>query len=467
MAGMDTSAMDRNPPNGRRTPGARWYNAVWRWHFYAGLFCIPFIIWLSLTGTIYLWRPQLEALLDRPYDRLPVAGRTGSPDAQVSAALGAVPGSSLHKYILPEKPGNAVRVIVSADGVDHRVYVDPRSLAVLRVIGEEGRPLNVVSRLHGELLAGVWGSYLVEIAACWTIVMLLTGLYLWWPRNRKGLAGVLYPRLRGGRRLFWRDIHATAGIWVSVFALGLILTGLPWANAWGSYLGEVRTLTGATQGPVDWTISGTTPTPKTGAMLGPHAGHDGMVIATHTIRPGELARVIATVRPLRIAPPVLLSPPEHDGAPWTVSSDAADRPLRSDAQVDGATGRLVGTVAFADRHWIDRIIGYGIAVHEGALFGIANQILGTLTALLLVVLAVSGGVLWWRRRPTGLLGAPVPSARPRYRPVLVAAIVGLGIYMPLFGLTLLIVTIIERVLLRRLPRARLWLGLESPAFRAA
>lgn len=164
---------------------------------------------------------------------------------------------------------------------------------------------------------------------------------------------------------------------------------------------------------------------------------------------------------------MLLSPPEHAGAPWTVASDASDRPLRSDAQVDGATGRLVGTVAFADRHWIDRIIGYGIAVHEGALFGLANQILGTLTALLLVVLAVSGGVMWWRRRPTGLLGAPVPSARPRYRPVLVVAIVGLGIYMPLFGLTLLIVTIVERVLLRRLPRARLWLGLESPALRTA
>ena len=293
MAGMDASAMNTNPPDGHRASGARWYNAVWRWHFYAGLFCIPFIIWLSLTGTIYLWRPQLEALLDRPYDHLPVAGRTVSPDAQVGAALAAVPGSSLHKYVLREHPGNAVRVIVSADGVDHRVYVDPHSLAVLKVIGEEDRPLNVVSRLHGELLAGVWGSYLVEIAACWAIVMLLTGLYLWWPRNRKGLAGVLYPRLGGGRRVFWRDIHATAGIWVSVFALGLILTGLPWANAWGSYLGEVRTLTGTTQGPVDWTIGGKAPTAKADAMLGAHAGHDGMVMAAPPIRPGELGRVIA------------------------------------------------------------------------------------------------------------------------------------------------------------------------------
>src|SRR3546814_13827003 len=59
-------------------PGTRWYNAVWRWHFYAGLFCIPFVIWLALTGTIYTWGPQIEAWLDRAY--APEIGRTAWRD---------------------------------------------------------------------------------------------------------------------------------------------------------------------------------------------------------------------------------------------------------------------------------------------------------------------------------------------------------------------------------------------------
>ena len=59
--------------------GVRWYNAVWRWHFYAGLFCIPFVIWLALTGSIYLWRPQIEAVLDRPYDHLATSGPLAPP----------------------------------------------------------------------------------------------------------------------------------------------------------------------------------------------------------------------------------------------------------------------------------------------------------------------------------------------------------------------------------------------------
>ena len=450
------------PPVSEGAPtrvGVRWYNAVWRWHFYAGLFCIPFVIWLALTGSIYLWRPQIEAWLDQPYDHLASTGPAARPEAQVAAALNAVPGSTLHKYVLPQAPDAAVRVLVTKNGADRRVYVDPRSLAVLRVVTEERRPMRVLFHLHGELLAGAIGSYLVEIAACWAIVMLLTGLYLWWPRGRRGLAGVLWPRWRASGRLFWRDLHASAGLWVSLFALGLVLTGLPWAKGWGSYLTEVRQLTGTIGGAVDWTIGGKPP--KADPMLGPHAEHGRMAMTTPPLRDGQLERVIAAVGQLEVAPPVLISPPTTMGGPWSVASDAADRPLRSDLEVDGRTGVLLTRTDFAQRHWIDRAIGYGIAVHEGALFGLANQLLGTATALLLVVLSISGAIMWWRRRPKGLLGAPVPLSYPRSGASLIAAIVALAMYLPMFGLTLLLVLLFELSAPRLLPRAATWLGLRQ------
>ena len=69
------------------TPKPTLYNAIWRWHFYAGLFCIPLVIWLALTGSIYLWRPQVEAWLDKPYDHLATSGPVATPEAQVAAAL--------------------------------------------------------------------------------------------------------------------------------------------------------------------------------------------------------------------------------------------------------------------------------------------------------------------------------------------------------------------------------------------
>lgn len=433
------------------------YAAVWRWHFYAGLFCIPLVLWLALTGAIYLWRPQIEGWLDRPYDRLATQGPVAPPDAQVAAALAAVPGAHLHQYLLPERADAAVRILVMKDGADRRVYVDPRSLAVLHVAVEERRPMRLLFHLHGELLAGAWGSYLVECAACWAIVMLVTGLYLWWPRGRTRLAGILYPRLGARGRTFWRDLHSVAGLWVSLFALGLIVTGLPWAQAWGGYLADIRAATGSARGPVDWTIGGKPA----------HEDHGGMAMPAPPPRAGELARVIAAVRPLAMAPPVTIAPPAAPGAPWSVASAAADRPLRSDVEVDGATGRIAGRVDFAQRHWIDRAVGYGVAAHEGALFGLANQLLGTATALLLMLLAGSGAVMWQRRRPIGLLGAPLPAGRARFGPVVVAAIVLLAVLLPLFGVTLIAVLLFEAAAARVLPGAARWLGLSRPALAGA
>lgn len=441
-------------------PGTRWYNAVWRWHFYAGMLCVPLVLWLAVTGTIYTWRPQIEAWLDRPYQHLVPHGPIASPDAQVGAALAAVPGAALHKYQLPASPDDAVQVIVGKNGKETRVWVDPTTTRVLKVEGEEQRPMRLVFHLHGELLAGPAGSVLVETGACWAIVMLLTGLYLWWPRGGRGLAGVLYPRLRGGKRVFWRDIHAVAGIWVSFAALFLIVTGLPWAQAWGSYLREIRQVTGTTDGPIEWTIGGRNPALADDPMLGDHAEHRGMTMKHAAPKPGELARVIAAVRPLHIAGPVLIAPPIAGKAGWTATSDADDRPLRSEAVIDGATGEVLATKRFDQRHWIDRAVGYGIAIHEGAFFGLANQLLGTLTAMLLATLSVSGVVMWWRRRPKGLLGAPIPLGRPRFGGVLIAAIVALGLYLPMFGATLIAVLLVDRFVLRRVPSARRWLGLK-------
>ncbi len=122
---------------------------------------------------------------------------------------------------------------------------------------------------------------------------------------------------------------------------------------------------------------------------------------------------------------------------------------------------------FKDRHWVDRMVGIGIAAHEGQLFGWLNQLLGLLTAVGLVLLTVSGVVLWWRRRDPGTLGAPKMLLAPRFSTGLVIVIVLLGLYLPLFGLSLLIVLGLEWAVLCRIPSVRKWLGLNRPAVAVA
>jgi uncharacterized iron-regulated membrane protein len=419
----------------------RWptYNSVWRWHFYAGLFCIPFVLWLSLTGSVYAFRPQIERFIDRPYAHLGIT-RPATVEAQVLAAEQAVPGAKLTRYELPETPDQAVQIIVGKGADETRVYVNPQTLAVLKTVGEQDRLMLIVFRLHGELLAGNVGSYVVELAASWTIVMIVSGLFLWWPRGG-GLGGIVYPRLRSGGRRFWRDIHGVTGFWVSFAALFLLLSGLPWAVSWGSYFKAVRMVVEGTATKQDW---------PTG-----HEGHGGMVMAEPAIDYAALDRIVRTVRPLGLASPVLVSP----GKPWIVKSDSADRPLRTDLTLDGATGRILSRKDFAQRRLVDRIMGYGIAIHEGQLFGIANQLLNVATAGGLVLLTVSSVILWWRRRPGKTLGAPPARAREGLAVGFFGVLVALGILLPLFGISMLAVIGIERLVLRRSPGVGKWLGI--------
>jgi uncharacterized iron-regulated membrane protein len=447
------------------------YRTIWRWHFYAGLFCIPFVLWLAATGSIYLFRPQIEAWLDRPYEHLAISGARQSGEAQVAAALAAVPGSNLHYYQLPRGIRSAVQIVVGRKAEEYRAYVNPYTLQVLKIVNEDHRPMNVIFHLHGELFMGDRGSFIVETAASWAIVMILTGLYLWWPRRADGLGGVLYPRLRSGGRTFWRDIHAVTGMWVSFFALLFLFTGLPWAKSWSGYLRAARRVTGKSLVHEDWTTGRSSEIAErlamnrgsVAALADLHAGHTAHM-DMGTPPPGAYAaidRLIAPVGRLHFAFPVLISPPMRRGGPWTAKSDSQDRVLRDQVALDPATGTVLARLNFSQRPLIDRVVGIGVAAHEGHLYGWLNQLVNLCTAIGLIVLSVSALVLWWRRRPEGVLGAPTPLTKPRFTFGLVALILALGVYLPLFGLSLCLVLLTERFALRRLPGARHWLGLSS------
>ena len=88
--------------------------------------------------------------------------------------------------------------------------------------------------------------------------------------------------------------------------------------------------------------------------------------------PGAYAamdKMIATVSPLHLAFPALISPPmRHDG-PWTAKSDAQNRTLRDNLTLDPSTGAVLQRVNLSQRPWIDRAVGMGVAAHEGHLFG--------------------------------------------------------------------------------------------------
>jgi uncharacterized iron-regulated membrane protein len=292
--------------------------------------------------------------------------------------------------------------------------------------------------------------------------MIVTGLFLWWPRGR-GPAGVVWPRLGQGKRVFWRDLHAVTGFWVAGLALVLLVTGLPWATAWGSAFKSVREDMGWVKGAQDWTIGGEA------AGADEHAEHDhGAMMHMSHAQPSMalLDRMVAHTEHEGLAFPALISPPEGmagKGAAWTVKSDSQNRPLRTTLRYDATSGALLSRAPFAQTHLIDRVVGYGIAWHEGQLFGWVNQLIGVLTSCALILLATSGFIMWRRRKPEAQLGAPPRSRTDAQLKVVAGITVVLGCLMPLLGLSLIALLLVDRLVLPLLPPAQRWLGLAKVA----
>lgn len=77
-----------------------------------------------------------------------------------------------------------------------------------------------------------WGKLVVGISTLLFVFVLISGLVIWWPRNRKVLKNNLTVKVRKGWRRFWHDLHVAGGFYTLLVLLALALTGLTWSFSW-------------------------------------------------------------------------------------------------------------------------------------------------------------------------------------------------------------------------------------------
>jgi Uncharacterized iron-regulated membrane protein len=75
---------------------------------------------------------------------------------------------------------------------------------------------------------------------------------------------------------------------------------------------------------------------------------------------------------------------------WSISSQTQNRPLRETFIFD-EHGNVIKHETFANKLLLDRLIGYGVAIHEGQMFGLLNLMIGVFTVIALILVNISGG----------------------------------------------------------------------------
>ena len=443
-------------------PTPSFYSLAWRWHFYAGLFVAPVMILLALTGIIYLFKPQLDPLL---YDHLlnvTPAHHSLSADEQLNRVQTSYPQGHISQYLPPINPERSGQFVINNGGRELNVFINPYTGQVL---GEQDAKLNlqaVARALHGELMIGTLGDRLVELAAGWGVVLVVSGLYLWWPRGQSA-AGILWPRLNRRGRLLWRDFHAVTGFWGAALLLFMLISGMTWTGFWGKQYAdlwnrfpvamwndvpksdiEARSLNNASRQTVPWAMENT-PMPVSGA----HAEH--MAHAAHTSGPAapgiRLQDVVDTATARQVEPGYSITLPTTASGVFTIAVFADDPRNDATLHVDQYTGTVLADVRWQHYGNVARATEMSVMLHEGKLFGSLNQIAILLVCLMILLSSVSGLVIWWKRRPQGGLG--VPALRhdlPTWKTGVVIML-ALAIAFPLVGASLIVVWGLDRLLL--------------------
>jgi len=159
---------------------------------------------------------------------------------------------------------------------------------------------------------------------------------------------------------------------------------------------------------------------------------------------------------------VEILPPEDASQAWVVQEIQRSYPTQVDAVAfDPDTMEVTDQVDFSDYGLVSKLARWGIDIHMGTMFGLANQIVMFLVAIAIAAMVVWGYVMWWQRRPKhdpsrrfgitparGVLrGAPWWGVA-----AVVVGAVAVGVLLPLVGLSLIAFVLVDAFLALRARR---------------
>jgi len=161
---------------------------------------------LAITGGIYLFKDNYEAPKQQYIKIVKIEGEPISFQRQwdlAKAAMHKAPNS----MVVPREENLATEFVSGRFSHKNSTYVNPYNSEITGTINQKDSKMHTVRKLHGELLLGKFGTKIVELVASWMIVLIITGIYVFWPSGKQGIKAFFTIRLKQGKRILFRDLH--------------------------------------------------------------------------------------------------------------------------------------------------------------------------------------------------------------------------------------------------------------------
>lgn len=425
------------------------FRVIWRWHFYAGILVAPVLITMAVTGGIYLFGAELHDVWNRSVLFVSPGTHRVPFSEQVRRAAEVFPDQRVESVEVAADARRSTVITLKSDeeGSPPRVFVDPYTGTVLGSATSDpiATFMDVVLQLHRELLVGTSGRIVTELVTSWSVVLLITGLCLWWPRTAGKVRGVWLPRWPAKSYTLLRDVHAISGMYLLPVLLLIAVTGLFYAILWGESFHFVSSQWTKSNAPSIESKDQPTETEEEPAehVAPPSVSIDQAVETASKEFPG---RNLHITFPGRRQAGYSLSA-MNDYARGTYGAMQS-----TSFAINAETGAVesVQDLASDDRYWWHC---WTYPLHVGSIFGPASKIIWLIACCVLAGLPATGLWMWWQRRPPGRSGFP---RKPEVSvPLWLAGMIAtVCVLLPTMGLSVLLILLIDATVGRLWKRRR-------------
>lgn len=364
-------------------------------HLWLGLSSGLVVFIIAITGCLYAFQDEIKNLV-QGYRFVSASEQPFLPPSQLKA-IGeqSLPGKQVHA-VLYQGRTDAARVIFYSDTAQYYyiVYANPYTGEVLKVRNENADFFRFVLDGHFYLwLPASIGKPVIASATLIFLVMVVSGIVLWWPRNKAGRKQRF--RFQWKETTRWKrknyDLHNILGFYIATLALVFAVTGLVWGFQWfekGYYAllsgGEKMVAFEEAHSKVPAGITGQSP-----AM-------DRIWSRFSNDMPANGSIEIHAPEDATSAIEVSINPDK--GTYWKTDYRYFDQYTLEELEVAHIWGRFKNASASA------RLMRMNYDLHVGAVLGLPGKILAFFASLVIASLPVTGTLVWWGRRKKKVAG---------------------------------------------------------------
>ncbi len=363
-------------------------------HLWLGFISGIVIFIISITGCIYVFSEEIKEYTHQDRNIIEVSKNTERIEIHEILKIAENTFDNKYSYqniIIPNFPNRSISVIFEEVNEDafwypdymvfnKTVYINPYTGKIVKIENTKWEFFNVIFWIHITLFMGYnsVSNIIIISTICVFIVMLITGLILWWPKKKQRHQSFSFRWKKSTR---WKrknyDIHRILGFYSFSIALLMALTGLFWVS--DSFNHSVK-----------WFANGGNIYEEEYEM----SDHSIKKINVHDI---IYNKVISDIPKTKYT---LIRKHPNINIPFIVRSyiDETINYKRIEMYFDRYTGKLLGKELFQNKNNGEKIQALNYDLHIGSIGGIPTKIISFLVSLMIASLPISGTLLWYGKK---------------------------------------------------------------------